>query len=418
MKETIKLNLRLFDEGTMTTLTGSLSDEMKTYYEKRLIDNAEPNLVHDQFGDKYPIPKGGGKQIEFRKYSPLPKALTSLTEGVTPPSNRLSVSNITASVAQYGDWIQLSDMLELTAIDRNVEQATKLLGGSAGRTLDTITREILCGGTNRLFAGHDVEGVYTRPSTRAGVTAKDIVTPDLVFEAAAELKAMNAQPIDDCYVAIVHPYVAYDLMTSPQWMDVHKYAEPQNIYQGELGKIGQVRFVESIEAKVVGPADILPGVPRLTVKTAATVATTTLTIKEAVSEDVATAFNATSGVDVYIAGTTNKITAVSAGSAGNATITVTSTTAAADAMICGRSAGSDGSAVFCTLVLGANAYGVTEIEGGGLQHIVKQLGYGDDPLNQRSSVGWKATKAAERLVEAYMIRIESGSAFSGKAVSN
>ena len=71
-------------------------------------------------------------------------------------------------------------------------------------------------------------------------------------------------------------------------------------------------------------------------------------------------------------------------------------------MICGDGAGKDGSAVFCTLVLGANACGVTEVQGGGLQHIVKQLGYGGDPLNQRSSCGWKATKAAKRLVvEAY-----------------
>ena len=66
----------------------------------------------------------------------------------------------------------------------------------------------------------------------------------------------------------------------------------------------------------------------------------------------------------------------------------------------------DGLAVFGTLVLGAHAYGVTELEGGGLEHIVKQLGYGDDPLNQRASVGWKGMRAAGRLVEQYMVRIE------------
>ena len=69
-------------------------------------------------------------------------------------------------------------------------------------------------------------------------------------------------------------------------------------------------------------------------------------------------------------------------------------------------------------MLGANAYGITEIQGGGLQHIVKQLGYGDDPLNQRSSCGWKATKAAKRLVEAYMVRVESANSYSAKAKSN
>ena len=74
--------------------------------------------------------------------------------------------------------------------------------------------------------------------------------------------------------------------------------------------------------------------------------------------------------------------------------------------------------MFATLILGAHAYGTTEIEGGGLEHIVKQLGYGDDPLNQRASVGWKATQTAERLVEQYMIRIESVSTYSASASAN
>lgn len=82
-KSLLRLNLQLF-ATTMTTETGSLSAEMKTFYEKRLLDQAEPLLVHNQFGDKYPIPAGSGKKIEFRKYSALPKALTALTEGVTP----------------------------------------------------------------------------------------------------------------------------------------------------------------------------------------------------------------------------------------------------------------------------------------------------------------------------------------------
>ena len=146
------LDLQLFATVTQTTtLNGSgndLSPEMKTYYEKRLLDNAEPNLVHDQFADKYPIPKNGGKTIEFRKYSPLAKATTAITEGVTPDGNKLNVTAITATIAQYGDWIQMSDLLDLTAIDNNVLQATKLLGSQSGRTLDTITREVLAGGTN------------------------------------------------------------------------------------------------------------------------------------------------------------------------------------------------------------------------------------------------------------------------------
>ena len=123
----------------------NLSAEMKTYYSDYLIDNATPKLVHDQFGQKHPIPKNGGKIIEFRKYSPLPKLTNSITEGVTPDGQKLSVSTITSAVKQYGGYVTLTDMLMLTAIDNNMVQATKLLGAQAGATLDTITREILNG---------------------------------------------------------------------------------------------------------------------------------------------------------------------------------------------------------------------------------------------------------------------------------
>jgi len=81
---------------TQTTLLNEygndLSPENKTYYSKYLIDNAQPNLVYDQFGNKYPIPEGSGDTIEMRRFSPLKKALKPLTEGVTPVGNKLNVT--------------------------------------------------------------------------------------------------------------------------------------------------------------------------------------------------------------------------------------------------------------------------------------------------------------------------------------
>ena len=76
--------------------------------------------------------------------------------------------------------------------------------------------------------------------------------------------------------------------------------------------------------------------------------------------------------------------------------------------------GMDGRDVYATMIFGENAYGTTELSGGGLEYIVKPLGSGgtSDPLNQRATVGWKATKAAVRLMEPFMIRIETASTFT------
>ena len=320
--------LNLFAGNTNVTTDTGLSDEMKTFYSDYLIDMAEPHLVHDQFGQKHPIPKNGGKTIEFRKYDPLPKMLTPLTEGVTPDGQKLTMSVITAKVEQYGGYVELSDILLLTAIDNNLVQATKLLGSQAGRTLDTITREVLNGGTNVQYA----EGQVTSRSALVGGQddGNHYLTVDAVRRAVRTLKVFNAPKINGSYVGIIHPDVSYDLMSDPKWVNVKTYSDPDGIYEGEIGKIEGVRFVETSEAKVF------------------------------------------------------------------------------------TGEGSGGRDVYSTLILGDDAYGVTEISGGGLQHIVKQLGSAGtaDPLNQRATAGWKATKTAERLVEAYMVRVETASTFT------
>ena len=126
-----KLDLQLFatasTQNQNTTGATGMKPELKTFYEKRLIEQAEPALVHDQFGDPYPIPANGGKTIEFRKYDSLPKATTPLTEGVTPDGQALNVSTVTAEVKQYGGWTPITDLLQTTALDNNIVQATKIL---------------------------------------------------------------------------------------------------------------------------------------------------------------------------------------------------------------------------------------------------------------------------------------------------
>ncbi len=428
-----KIKLQLFATNTTESNTpgNNLSAEMKTYYEKRLIDLAEPRLVHDQFGDKYPIPAGGGKSIEFRRYDSLEKASKPITEGVTPAGNSLNVTALTETVMQYGDWIQLSDMLEMSAVDNNVVQATRLLGAQAGRTLDSITRDVLAGGTNVIYAPDMTGGEAKEVKSRSEINETCRLTADLIFRAAAQLKGMNADPIDDKYVAIIHPYVAYDLMRSEEWIDAHKYATPENIYAGEIGRIAGVRFVESTEAKIFRGADLSDTSRTLTVSSYSGSAAVIPSVGETSSFmiTVSEKLNAEKAPDMIgkkiqlrSKGTGESFTGVIKGVHPNTRYIFLAeppafSPASGDTIYPGEG-GKDGISVFSTIVLGAHAYAVTEIEGGGLTHIVKQLGYGDDPLNQRSSVGWKATKCAKRLVEQYMVRIESASSYSVNAAAN
>lgn len=407
--------LNLFDGNTNTTLDAGLSDEMKTYYSMRLINLAEPELIHDQFGQKHPIPKNSGKTIEFRKYDSLPKALVPLTEGVTPAGQKLSMGVIRATIKQYGGYIELSDILELTAIDNNLVQATRLLASQAGRTSDTITREVLAGGTNVVYAG----GAKDRSELVGGDATEannKYLSVDDIRKAVRALKVMNAQKINGYFAGIIHPDTAYDLMSDKKWVDVKTYSDPDGIYEGEIGKIEGVRFVETTEAKIFHAPDLViadgsnAAVRDLTVKSASGKG---ITVNEALSTNQAAALT---GREILVGSELMEVASAAAGAAGSATITVKdspATTPAASTVIYPGEGGAKGRDVYSTLIVGADAYGVTELEGGGLQHIVKQLGSSGtaDPLNQRATAGWKLTKVAERLVEQYMVRIESASTF-------
>lgn len=319
----LKLDFHLFDLRTnVTTQTGEgqdLSAEMKVFYDKALIKCAEPELIHDQFGQKRPIPKNAGKTIEFRKFSSLPKALTALTEGVTPNGSKYNVSKIEATVSQYGAYIAVSDMLLLTAFDNNMKEIVQLLGSQAGRTSDTITREVLVGGTNVIFANEK--------ASRSNIAAGDNLTVGEIKKAVRLLKTMNAPRINGYYVALIHPDAVYDLWNDEEWIEASKYAGSEQVFQGEIGKMYGVRFVESTEAKIWE---------------------------------------------------------------GN---------------------------VYGTLVLGQNAFGVTSINGGGIETIAKQLGSGgtEDPLNQRATFGWKLNKTAAILSQEFMVRIEHTASLTSAA---
>ncbi len=313
---------------------GGLDPTIKMHYVRTLLENAEPKLVHLKYADEYPLPQGTGKRMEWRKFAKLPKALTPLVEGVTPVGNSLNMSTVEGEIYQYGDWIRLSDIVKLTALDNLIVQATKQLGSQAGRTLDTVARETLHGGTSVRYAPKSSGAAV---SVRSGLDGTCLLTPDLLLMAATDLDAMDNEGIDgtEDYIAIVHPYAAYDLMRNEEWKDWQRRQNSGRLYDREVGSVGRVHVITTSEAKI-WKDDTCPS----------------------------------------------------------------------------------GLAVFGTIVLAAHAYGKTELQGAGLEHIVKPLGAGEDPLNQRASVGWKSTLGVTRLNEDAMVRLEHCSKYSPTANAN
>lgn len=228
-----------------STASAGLSDELKTFYDRTLLERALPVLIHDKFLQKRTIPKNSGKVVEYRKFSALPTATTPLTEGVPPTLKDITVTAITATVAQYGDAVGFTDVVSTVSIDPILTETTTLLGEQAGETIDELHRDVLNQGTTVYLSS-----TASASANRAAISTGDIISVAELRKVVRQLKVNRAKKIDGWYHAIIHPRVAHDLQATNEWVTANQYAGAQRIFDGSLGTLYGVKFWETDKAKV------------------------------------------------------------------------------------------------------------------------------------------------------------------------
>lgn len=316
----------------MAATTNTIPHAIQHYYDRVLLERAVPYLVHTNFGQTKDIPAGMSHTIKFRKYGALSASTTPLTEGETPAGNTPTVTDITADVKWYGDYIIYTDVVTIESPDPVLTELTQLLGEQMGLSLDTLARNVLMQGANVQYAG---SGTAT-----SDVGANKVINTTELNLAIAELRNANARymtnfinpdegynttPVAPCYIGIVHPNKVATLKALQGFSPVESYARKGDIMPNEVGKYDRIRFVESTQAGVKAGAG-------------------------------------SGGIDVY-----------------------------------------------CTLIFGQDAYGITRIKGHATETIIQALGSegSGDPLKQRGSIGWKASFVTKILQQDWMIRLET-----------
>ena len=392
---------------TLNTASGAYFN--KQFYDKKLLETAKTRLVHASFGQKRSIPRHGGKRVEFRKYNlftPDVDALT-LVEGVTPEGQSLSQSNVEAEVSQYGAYVEVSDLLDLTAYDEVLADSAELLGEQLGTVIEWVTRDAMCATTNVQYANGKQE--------RNALDGDCVLTVDEIRKAVRTLKKNKARmfttAIDGSvrrphYVCICSPDSTYDLQNDPLWQDVSKYSNAEQIYSGEIGRLFGVVFVESTEAKVYRQK--FWNMTRQTVTTA----TNTIPLRYEPSPEQIE-YLSTPGNYVYLLD--YELATVSFDRATNTLTVDESLVYSTNKPIYSDDAGMPDADkherdVHATLVFGADAYGVIDVDGSGtMETIIKPHGSegSGDPLIQRATVGAKvAAYAAKVLNPLWIVRIE------------
>ncbi len=390
-----------------TTSSGS-APLFQEVLNRHILKRAEARLIHDQFGQKVKVPKGKTKTISWDRLSPLPKATVPLTEGITPKGSAINITRITAQPVQYGNYVSYTDSFDFFKHDPSPEalKMNELLARNAAETLDDITKDVLAGGTNVLYAG----GATSRAALTNTITVTDI------RKIVNQLKRNKAVPFDDgYYVAIVHPDVTFDIQSDENWKKPHEYVDTKHIYKGEIGELYGVRFVETPDAKVFRGTDLAQNRSELTVQSA-DVSGKKIYVMETLTSEEASAMASRA---IVVNGFIYTVSSAAAGENGAACLTLS---AAPDESIDidmkiypADGGGASNSPVYGSLFIAKDAYGVTSPKDN-IENITKALGSAgsSDPLNQRGTMSWKAYHMAKILEPLYLIRFESLSSLTKK----
>lgn len=222
--------------ATTTQTYGNLTAEQKTFYDRTLLSRLLPNLTFLKYGQKRPMPKNEGDKINFRRFNSLDVPANSLTEGVTPDGDNLSITAITATVAQEGNWVRLSDKISMVGIDPVLTEAAALMGENAAETLETRCADVIFKGTSQQYAGG--------AASASAIASGKVVNSEEIKKAVRTLRNNNAKTMEGgYYIGFCDPDVAYDLQNDSLWQDISKYNGAQNIMKGEIGRIHGVRFI-------------------------------------------------------------------------------------------------------------------------------------------------------------------------------
>ena len=246
--------------GDTTAFSGdnTLSQELKTFYDTELLENARSELFYAQFAKRQALPANHHGSVEWRKWNTFERA-AKLTEGVIPTGQKFGVTTVTGSVDQYGTYTAITDKLELRAYDDVILGATEEMGASAAETQEKLIRDALLTNTNVLYCDNiKADGTFvSTPTSCAAMGAGDtdgysLLTPSMINKAVTILKKNRVPRINGRYYAVIHPSVAEDLRECNAWIEAHKYAAPEEIFNGEIGELHGVRFIENTFAPILG----------------------------------------------------------------------------------------------------------------------------------------------------------------------
>ena len=229
-----------------TTTYSNLSQRTNAYAAKEMLAHAEPIACLSKFGMAKPMPKNKANNVKFRRPVPLAVATTPLTEGSPPTAKALGYEDVSVTLHQYGDVVEITDVVNDLAEDPVLKDAAMMCGEQAMETIETLMWGVLQGGTNVFYsngaARNAVNTVITLNKQRA-------ITRQLKGNRGKKVTSMlsssvkfNTEAVAAAFIAFAHTDLESDIRGLAGFTPTEQYGSLKALPY-EIGKVEDVRYI-------------------------------------------------------------------------------------------------------------------------------------------------------------------------------
>ena len=225
---------------------GHLSTMLQAHAIFQFLTRALPYLVFEKFGQAYPLPANSTKVAKFRRFGALDATPTKLTEGVTPSSQSLATTDISATLDQYGSLVTVTDVLLDTNESKIMENAAMVVGEQAAEMIERMRIGVLLGGTNVEYANGTARNAVNTPVTldlqRRIVRKLKNQKARYINSIIRSTPSFNTENVAPGFIAVCHPDCESDIRDMPHFQDVKDYGSVPAM-ENEIGAVENVRYL-------------------------------------------------------------------------------------------------------------------------------------------------------------------------------
>lgn len=231
------------------TVYGDITPRTAAYVVVELLKRAMPYLCLEKFGQAKSIPANNTQTMKFRRYNALALATTPLTEGVTPSGKKMTATDVTGYIYQYGDLVEITDVIQDTHEDPVLKEAVNVCSEQAAKTVETLRYNVLKACSNVFYANSvaartSVVAVISRADQRKIVRALERQEAQFITSIVKSTPSFNTESILPAFIGVTHVDMTSDIRGLTGFTSVADYGQVSK-FETEIGACEDVRYIKS-----------------------------------------------------------------------------------------------------------------------------------------------------------------------------